>query len=142
MSSKNINIDFGEFVEVFNNQGKPTAERYIEDTYGIAYNVAQRRLVKETSYAFDRSNRKYIIVDKADEAFISTDKLFKGKAITKDEHNFLENIEVNFNDILTDMVKDRLMELSKYFNISQSSKEISINMKLLKNSGYKLNIVE
>lgn len=137
-SSKNINIDFGEFVEVFNNQGKPTAEKYIEDTYGIAYNVAQRRL----SYAFDRANRKYIIVDKADEAFISTDKLFKGKAITKDEQNFSENIEVNFNNILTDMVKDRLMKLSKYFNISQSSKEISINMKLLKNSGYKLNILE
>lgn len=142
MSSKNININFEEFVEVFNTKGKPTAERYTEETYGIAYNVVQRRLVKETSYAFDRANRMYIIVDKADEAFISTDKLFKGKAITEDKQNFSENIEVNFNNILTDMVKDRLMELSKYFNISQSSKEISINMKLLKNSGYKLNILE
>ncbi|MEL7596611.1 MAG: hypothetical protein AAGU01_00260 [Clostridiaceae bacterium] len=142
MSSKNIKINFEEFVEVFNTKGKPTAEKYTEDTYGIAYNVVQRRLVKETSYSFDRANRKYIIVDKADEAFISTDKLFKGKAIIRNEQKCLEDIGVNFNDILTDMVKDRLIELSKYFNISQSSKEISINMKLLKSSGYKLNILE
>lgn len=142
MSSKNIKINFEEFVEVFNTKGKPTAEKYTEDTYGIAYNVVQRRLVKETSYSFDRANRKYIIVDKADEAFISTDKLFKGKAIIRNEEKCLEDIGVNFNDILTDMVKDRLIELSKYFNISQSSKEISINMKLLKSSGYKLNILE
>lgn len=142
MSSKNIKINFEEFVEVFKAKGKPTAEKYTEDTYGIAYNVVQRRLVKETSYSFDRANRKYIIVDKADEAFISTDKLFKGKAIIRNEQKCLEDIGVNFNDILTDMVKDRLIELSKYFNISQSSKEISINMKLLKSSGYKLNILE
>lgn len=142
MSSKNININFEEFVEVFNTKGKPTAERYTEETYGIAYNVVQRRLVKETSYAFDRANRRYIIVDKADEAFISTDKLFRGKTIIKNEQNSLEDIVVNFNDILTDMVKDRLIELSKYFNISQSGKEVSINMKLLKSSGYKLSILE
>ena len=40
------------------------------------------------------------------------------------------------------MVKDRLIELSKYFNISQSGKEVSINIKLLKSSGYKLSILE
>ncbi|NFN86774.1 hypothetical protein FDF31_11345 [Clostridium sporogenes] len=142
MSSKNININFEELVEIFNNKGKPTAEKYVQETYGIAYNVVQRRLVKETSYAFDRANRRYAILDKADEAFISRDNLFKGKTSIKNEQKSLENIEVNFNDILTDMVKDRLIELSKYFNICQSSKEIFINMKLLKSSGYKLSILE
>lgn len=142
MSSKNININFEELVEIYNTKGKPAAEQYTEETYGIAYNVVQRRLVKETSYAFDRGNKRYIISDKADEAFISTDKLFKGKVLIRNEEKPSENIGVNFNDILTDMIKDRLIELSKYFNISQSNKEISINMKLLKSSGYRLNILE
>ncbi|SQB34174.1 hypothetical protein [Clostridium cochlearium] len=62
MSSKNINFNFEEFVEIFNSQGKPAAEKYTKETYGIAYNVVQRRLVKDTSYAFDRSNKKYIIL--------------------------------------------------------------------------------
>ncbi|WP_111921380.1 hypothetical protein [Clostridium cochlearium] len=82
------------------------------------------------------------ILNKAEEAFISTDRLFKGKTIIRNEGKSLENIGGNFNDILTDMIKDRLLELSKYFSISQSNKEISINMKLLKSSGYRLNILE
>lgn len=142
MSSKDININFEELVEIYNAKGKPAAEQYTEDTYGISYNIVQRRLVNETSYAFDRGNKKYIVANKADEAFISTDKLFRGKPVIRNEQKSLENIGINFNDILTDMIKDRLIELSKYFNISQSNKEISINMKLLKSSGYRLNILE
>jgi hypothetical protein len=140
VSSNDINIDFDKLVEVFNNDGRPAAEKFIEDTYGIAYNIVQRRLTKETSYVYNRAIRKYVVKNSTEDVFISTDKLFKGKPEPKQVTS--NYVEFNFNDILTDILKDRLLELSKYFTISQSTKEISINMKLLKSSGYKLNILE
>jgi len=142
MSSNDINIDFDKLVEVFNNDGRPAAERFIEDTYGVAYNIVQRRLTKETNYTYNRAIRKYVMKSSTEDVFISTDRLFKGKSIKEPKQVTSNYIELNFNDILTDILKDRLLELSKYFSVSQSTKEISINMKLLKSSGYKLNILD
>ncbi|WP_142414188.1 hypothetical protein [Hathewaya massiliensis] len=142
MPNRNVSIDFEKFVEIFNNDGKPTAKKYIEDTYDITYNIAQRRLVKETNYVFSRATKKYIVQNKTEEVFISTDKLFEGKFISKDKQSTLNEKNISFDDILTDILKDRLTELGKFFNISQSSKEISINMKLLNSSGYKVNILD
>lgn len=142
MSSNDINIDFDKLVEVFNNDGRPAAERFIEDTYGVAYNIVQRRLTKETGYVYNRAIRKYIVKNSTEDVFISTDRLFKGKSKIEPKQVTLNCIELNFDDILTDILKDRLLELSKYFSISQSTKEISINMRLLKSSGYKLNILD
>lgn len=142
VSSNDINIDFNKLVEVFNNDGRPAAEKFIEGTYGVAYNIVQRRLTKETSYVYNRAIRKYVVKNSTDDVFISTDKLFKGKCITETKQVTSNYVEFNFNDVLNDILKDRLLELSKYFTISQSTKEISINMRLLKSSGYKLNILE
>ncbi|WP_142414179.1 hypothetical protein [Hathewaya massiliensis] len=91
---------------------------------------------------FSRATKKYIVQNKTEEVFISTDKLFEGKFISKDKQSTLNDKNISFDDILTDILKDRLTELGKFFNISQSSKEISINMKLLNSSGYKVNILD
>lgn len=44
MTNRNVSIDFEKFVEIFNNDGKPTAKKYIEDTYDITYNICTKAL--------------------------------------------------------------------------------------------------
>jgi len=144
MTSKDIEIDFDKLVEIFNTNGKTSAKEYIEDTYGEKYELIQRRLTKETSYFFNRNTRKYEKQSVSTVNFLSMNELFNGKPEEKSlpiqEYNS-SDYDIDFQKLVVDLLKDKMLEINKYIQFDQSRKLVTINGKSLEYNGYKVNII-
>jgi hypothetical protein len=142
-NSNQVEIDFDELILIFNNNGKKAASEYVESTYGVSYTQVQRRISKETSYIFNRSSRKYEKEEKNVSPFMTMAELCKEEIPTETQETSKETIEMarednSFKDIIVDLMKDRMIEIGKYIHMQQSSKQIMINIKLLKHNGYEV----
>lgn len=137
-----INVDYQKVVEIFNLNGKASAQEYVKNTYGLEFEMFSRRLLKENGYFFNRSSRKYEIKTAGEEQFMTLDDLCKVKE-PKPAVNSKET-EINnlgLESIIIDLMRDRIIEISKYVHIEQSSKRIVINLQNLQKSGYEVKMI-
>jgi hypothetical protein len=141
-SYKNINIDYDKIVEVSNSNGKVAAQEFVKESYELEYDYVCRKLLKETDYFYNRSSRKYELKSSGEAQFMSLDELCKDKG----QKPVKKSTEVEPNNlvletIIVDLMKDRIVELSKYIHIEQSTKKIVINMQSLERAGYQVSIL-
>lgn len=141
-----IDIDFEKVIEIFNNSGKASAKEYVKETYGVKYDFVQRQIYRHTSYAFNKSTRKYELSDKPTEPFLSMDELCnKSIESSVSEENDSKEVtnayDLKFQNLIVDMMKDRLCELTKFISIDQGRKNIVINLKSLEMNGYNLKVL-
>lgn len=141
-----IDIDFEKVIEIFNSSGKESAKEYIWETYGVKYDFVQRQIYKQTSYIFNKSTRKYELSDKPNEPFLSMDELCnKSIEPSINEDNYSKEVnnpyDLEFQNLIVDMMKDRLCELTKFISIDQGRKNIVINLKSLETNGYNLKVL-
>lgn len=139
---KTIDINYEKVVEIFNSNGKASAQEFVKNTYGIEFEIFSRKLLKENGYFFNRSSRKYEIKPSGEEQFLSLDDLCKGKEqkpVAKSQENEINNL--GLENIIIDLMKDRIIEISKYIYIEQSSKRIVINVQNLQRSGYEVKMI-
>lgn len=142
---KNKNIDIQKVIDIFNTEGKRAAAEFTEIEYNIPYTTVQRRIKEETNYSFNRNTRKYEIRDK-EAAFMTLEELCKDKpktvrTINEDRSNFDPNPHLNeniFKDLIVNLMKDKMQEMSKYIHLEQSTKLVLISLKKLEESGYKV----
>jgi len=143
MSIKDIQIDFEKIIDIFNNEGKSSASNFVKETYGVPYATIQRRIVKESKYRFNRNIRKYEKVVDLNNNFLSIDELFSEKSdqnIVKED--ILFNYECNLKNLVTELIKDKLLEINKYIKFEQNSKSAIINIGKLQTDGYRIKIIE
>lgn len=136
-------IDYDEFVNIFNTEGKEHAKRFVEEKYGGCYERIQRIVSKESKYFYNRNLRKYEEKPPAavDAEFMSIDALYKGKNVEKSaDIRPVENFTPppTMDEIMMDMIKDRVLELSRFITIDHYSNKIVIKSKLIQSSGYQL----
>lgn len=142
---KLIEVDFDKLIHIFNTDGKKAAVAYVESTYGVAYAQIQKRISKETNYVFNRNSRKYEEEKKNKNPFMTMAELCQDQT-TLDEKIAVEKAteipqkDNRFENIILDLMKDRMLEMNKYIYLEQSSKQIIINLKLLKDHGYEVMI--
>lgn len=140
----NIEIDFDEFITTFNEKGKREAIVLAKEKYSLSFQQVRRRLMKSTDYFFDTSLRIYRHRDDADieNNFMTIEEL----NYCKTKENINKGLEPltglspsqSFEDLIKDLIKDRLMELSKYVSINRERKCLIINTKNLKKDCFDL----
>ena len=141
---KKIDVDFDKIVEVFNNEGKEATKRYVESTYNCSYAHVQRRIKEEGNYIFSRHTRKYEPIDYSAVEFMTLEELYMEEKIIKisDEDSpafgFNPQSDDIFKDIVVNLMKDKIQEISKYIHLEQSTKLVLISLKSLEHNGYKV----
>lgn len=138
-------IDYDEFVNIFNRKGKEFTENFVKEKYGKGYARIQKLVVKESKYYYNLNSRKYeekppIAVDAA---FISIDELYKGKDIESASIDPSKGLYVppTLDEIMLEMIKDRVLELSQFITIDHCNRKIVVKSKLVQSSGYDLIII-
>ena len=137
------NTFYDKFVQIHNTEGKESATKFLENQYNIQLPTFLKRLKNESTYTYNRKLKKFE-KKSLDAGFISLDDLCdtKGKSSVDTTQNNVElasNI-VDFNNIIVDLMRDRLTEIYKYIKIDPSSKTIIINTKALKENDYLLTV--
>ena len=143
-----LSIDFEEFITCFNEYGKSAARKLAKDKYNKSYEMIQRIIRCNSPYCFDRHERKYKLKDNTnvvDANFMTIDEIE-----TRHKESIIEtNLDTNkesfpkssFDKILEEMIKDRLMELSKYISIDHGTNRVLLNSKKIKIDGFSLEVI-
>ena len=143
-----ISIDFDEFVNVFNGKGKNEAQLLAREKYNLSFIQMKRRMDKLTDYCFDLSLRTYRHKKQEDiitAEFMSIEELNSHKT----KETIIKGIvplsgrssNSNFDELVKELIKDRIIMLSKYVFLDQETRKLEINTKNLKRDNFDLVII-
>lgn len=141
---EDIEIDFEEFITTYNNKGRSEALALARDKYDLSFQQMRRRLSNKSDYYFDAKTRQYKHKSEAEieSNFMTIDELdsYKenGKSIRESMPPSGLGYNQSFDDLLSELIKDRLMELNKYVSINLLEKKLIINTKTLKRDCFEL----
>lgn len=133
-------LDYMKFIDIFNNEGRSIARNYVKDNIPFHYDYFVKLVKRYTGYEYNRSLKKFERPSPDEEAFMSIDDLLNKSK--EDATDVVASIPKKiyykdpFDELNIDILQDRLIEISKYIKISQSTKTIEINMIRLRESGY------
>jgi len=131
-------IDFKVFVDIFNIQGKKAAQKHVSDTYGVRYDTIVKRLRRDSEYIFDQSRDRYVL--KSDNGsvspFLSVEELCNIEKPKVQQTGSTDSAE-----IITNLIKDKFFEVSKYVTLENSSRKIILKLDAARNAGYDIEYV-
>jgi hypothetical protein len=139
-----IEIDFEEFVTIYNGKGKSEAVILARKKYNLSFQQVRRRLHNRSDYYFDATVRLYKHKSEAsiENNFMTIDELdcCKSKENVQKESMPLSGLGLThtFDDLVKELIKDRLMELTKYVSINIETKRLIINTKNLRRDCFEL----
>ncbi len=141
---EDIEIDFEEFIGTYNKKGRKEAQALAKDKYNLSFQQMRRRLNNRSEYYFDARIRQYKHKSEAsiESNFMTIDEL----GCCRNNENPIKysmplsglGLDQSFDDLLKDLIKDRLMELNKYVSINPQEKRLMINTKNLKRDCFEL----
>lgn len=138
-------IDESEFpaiVEIYNRDGRKAANAYIRTNYGLKnpWSVISR-IRKTPGYKYDEANNRFIIPYKRTEkqVFMSIDDLCGNKKSQPEKTGDAVNPRntVSMENLIHELISDRLLELSRYVTLEASSRTILIDRTSMIADGYK-----
>lgn len=137
-------LDYMKFIDIFNNEGRVAARNYVKENIPFHYDYFVKLVKRYTGYQYNRNLKKFEVPSSVEETFMSMDDLLsKSKEDATDIVASLPK-KIYYKDPIDelniDILQDRLIELSKYIKISQSTKTIEINMSRLRESGYDISV--
>lgn len=133
-------LDYMKFIDIFNNEGRSIARSYVKDNIPFKYDYFIKLVKKYTGYEYNKRLKKFETHSPTEESFMSIDDLLNKSK--EDATDVVASIpkKIYYKDPMDelniDILQDRLIEISKYIKISQSTKTIEINMIRLRESGY------
>ena len=132
------NIDFKAFVDIFNTYGKKAAEKHVSETYGVRYDTIVKRLRRDSEYIFDQSRDRYIFKSglSTESTFLTVEELCKSE---KPKHQ--QNNGMNCDEIISNLIKEKFFEISKYVTLENSSRKIILKLDAAKSAGYEIEYV-
>jgi hypothetical protein len=141
---EDIEIDFEEFIITYNSKGRREAVILAKEKYNLSFQQMRRRLNNKSDYYFDAKVRLYKHKSEAsiESNFMTIDELdcYKANESSTREPMPLSGLGLtpSFDDLLKELIKDRLMELNKYVSINIQEKRLLINIKNLKRDCFEL----
>lgn len=130
---------YDKYVEIYNDQGTLAAKDYVTNLCDMDINQFQRKMRRETDYIFNKSIKRYDKGTIDAEPFMSLDELCsntRALSMTKETRN---NGHA-FNDLIFELMRDRLIELQKFIRIDPVAKQVVVDKKSAKDYGYILTI--
>ncbi|MBR1909903.1 MAG: hypothetical protein IJ821_04890 [Lachnospiraceae bacterium] len=135
--------DFPAIVEMYNTEGKKATYEYIRETYAIKNpRCLMMRISRDRRFKYDSAADKYVFDDKSpDESlFMSIDDLCgsrKNKPSTSIAKTAVAT-PVSMEQLVHELISDRLLELNRYVKLEASSHTILIDRTSMIADGYKV----
>lgn len=128
-------VDFKTFVDIFNTQGKNAAVKHVTETYGVRYDTIVKRLRRDSEYIFDQSRDRYVFKsDNGSESpFLTMEEL-----CSNEKPKARQIDDINSDEIISKLIKDKFFEISKYVTLENSSRKIILKLDVAKNAGYEI----
>lgn len=141
MSEKRIKvekIDFKTFVDIFNTQGKKAAVKHVTETYGIRYDTIVKRLRRDSEYIFDQSRDRYVLKSDNGSAspFLTVEELCNNEKPKAQQNRIIDS-----DEIISQLIKDKFFEVSKYVTLENSSRKIILKLNAARHAGYDIEYV-
>ena len=142
-----IEIDFDEFVNEINKNGKTASRALVRDKYNLSFEQVKRMLFNETDYHFDSYTRLYKHKAQASDngEFMSLEELDNQAPYKTIKHRIDAptgaSSNSNFDELVKELIKDRIMELSKYVSIDHACRCVVIKSDSLKLDGLDLVVI-
>ena len=139
-----IEIDFDEIANTYNQKGKGEAAKLAREKYNLSFQQVRRRMNNKSDYYFDSKLRLYKNKSAAsiESNFMTIDELECYKTKESVQKNLMPlpglGFTHTFDDLLKELIKDRLMELNKYVSIDLQTKRLLIHTKSLKRDCFEL----
>ncbi len=135
-------MDFPTIVEIYNTEGKPSAYAYIRETYGVKnpYFV-MARIRKDGRFKLDAERDRFIVCERLPEEnlFMSIEDLCSvSDKVTKKEDVGMIPVKpsISMDELIRDLISDRLLELSRYVKLERTSRTILIDRSSMIADGY------
>jgi hypothetical protein len=126
-------------VQTYNDEGRLAAYDLLRDHYGVKkpYYVL-KRIQKNPMFEYDKEKDCYQIHDesKTDGLFMSMDELCSPVASPRNMQ--AESRPDEMEQLIRELLGDRLLELSRYITLESSSRTMIIDQTSLKNAGYRV----
>lgn len=134
--------DFPAIVEIFNRDGRKAANAYIRTNYRLKNPWAVISRIRRTpGYEYDEANNRFIMPYKHNEEqiFMSIDDLCENKKSQPEKTGDAVNPRntVSMENLIHELISDRLLELSRYVTLEASSRTILIDRTSMIADGYK-----
>lgn len=132
-------IDYENFVEVYNQQGKSEAIKLANDLYGLNFLQIKRRLEKDTDYRYDRPSGEYRhreVPMNLPEKFLSLDDLERSRKPLQTTDQVPP--DMNFDQLIIELVYDRGLELSQYIKLNHVNHTVVIDRTSLLKDGFRV----
>lgn len=134
--------DYDQYVETYNTKGREAAYAYATLDCNMDFAAFKRKMRNETKYVYIRSEKRY---EKHNEEsqFMSLEDLCskKNPKVKLSTSPISVERKTSFDEIVIDLMRDRLTEISKYIKFDQSTKQCIIYSKGLNENGYELTIL-
>ncbi|SHI07492.1 hypothetical protein, partial [Clostridium grantii] len=117
------------------------------EKYNLTFEQVKRRLFNGTDYYFDSATRLYKHKAKASDTaeFMSLEELDNQIPARTVKNRINASTEaspnLHFDEMVKDLIKDRIMELNKYVSIDHSSRCFIVKANNLKIDGYNLVVI-
>lgn len=134
--------DYDQYVEIYNTKSREAAFIYATQDCNMKFPAFQRKMRNETKYVYNRSEKRF--EERNEESqFMSLEDLCSKKlpTVKLDPSHIPVTSKISFDDIVIDLMRDRLTAVSKYIKFDQSAKQCIINAKGLNENGYSLTVL-
>jgi len=131
-------IDFKTFVDIFNTQGKKAAIEHVTQTYGVRYDTIVKRLRRDSKYIFDQSRDRYVLKSSngSESPFLTVEEL-----CNNEQPKFPQTGTADSDKIISNLIKDKFFEISKYVTLENSSRKIILKLDAARNAGYDIEYI-
>lgn len=133
-----VEIDFDKVVSIANTEGWQAASEFVAKEYGLGYQNFKRLLRLKGTYTYNKKIKKYEVVTTKKDPFMSIEEMSQTKSVPHagTQVGKVKLVPQSFDDLMSKLIKDRLLEISKFLELEQSTKRLKINMSYLKKDGY------
>lgn len=132
-------IDYDDFIEAYNQNGKEEATKLARDIYNLSFQQMKRRMERQTDYIYDRTTGTYrhreVPVGSSDK-FMSLEELEKSRQPVQSLEMSAEGVD--FDKLVMELIYDRGLELSRYIRINHGTRTVIIDKKSLINDGFQV----
>ena len=133
-----INYDYKEIACRYNTAGATDTYRFIREKYGVhnPYDVI-KRMKKSGSYSYDRDSDQFVGVpdDNTENVFMNLKELCGQKTTEKTK---TQESAVTMEVLVKQLLEDRLLQLSNYVQMNQSSRTVLIDRTTMVEDGYQV----
>ena len=103
-----INSDYyDKYLEIYNDQGTSAAHDYVVNECGVKYDLFQRKMRRDTDYAFNKSIKKYE-KSTSNEQFMSLEELCSTKKLEPKPLRTTDPSNLKFDLLIIELMRDKM----------------------------------